>query len=193
MRVWTLVLVALVVVTGAHASPIDVAASANGGVAAQSSTLGWGIWAYAWRANDGNTDGNYNDGSVSSTNDDYHAWWDVTFNNDYLISEIDVFNRTDCCQSRLDPFSVFLYDDAGDVVWESLDNHVDVSIQEISFPVPDIIGRSVMVQLDDTNYLNIAEVEAWGEAPVVPEPATFGLFSMALAGFALGRRFSFQR
>ncbi|MGW8555640.1 galactose-binding domain-containing protein, partial [Streptomyces tubercidicus] len=67
--------------------------------ATQSSTLS-GSSASASLAVDGNTDGKYNDGSVSHTDSNANAWWKVDLGSSQRLTSINVFNRTDsCCSS----------------------------------------------------------------------------------------------
>ena len=169
------------------AGPINVAFSGNGGVASQSSTAFGGT---ADRANDGNTDGAFFNGSVTHTDGEFHAWWEVVFNADYSISQIEIFNRTDCCQDRINPFSVFLYDSSSNVVWSSGGNSIILPATTATFAVPDIEGRRVRVQLDGSNYLHMAEVEVMGEIPApstVPEPASLVLMGLGCTGLLLRR------
>jgi RHS repeat-associated protein len=89
----------------------------------QSSTV---LGATASRANDGNTDGNFADGSVSHTDLQYLPWWYVDLGSSQQITSINVWNRTDCCSSRTSNFNVivsdqpiatrtYLYDAAGNL------------------------------------------------------------------------------
>src|SRR5271157_5685020 len=86
-------------------SAISVADLALGKPATQSSTY---TIASASLAVDGNTDGNYYDGSVSCTNGDANAWWQVDLGASVTINSIVVWNRTDCCGGRLSDYWVFV-------------------------------------------------------------------------------------
>ena len=153
------------------------------GKATQSSDFGHET---AARAIDGNTNGIWGSGSVQSTQSDSgngvgngFAWWQVALDQDYLVSDITVWNRTDCCVDRLRAFTVSLWD-----------NHVQVwsgSFSEGNGPTPNFtffaigkVGDMVRVQLDRQDYLHMAEVEV--VQGVVPEPGTYALM---LAGLAL--------
>ena len=70
----------------------------------QSST-GWG--GLSNRAVDGNTNGNYWSNSVTHTNN-RNPWWEVDLKKDYDISKIVVYNRSDCCQIRLNNAKIHL-------------------------------------------------------------------------------------
>ena len=122
---------------------------------------------------DGNGDGNYMHGSVSSTNRDPNAWWQVDLGESRSISSIRVWNRSDCCPSRLSHYWVFLSDTpfAPSDTPAALRARRDTwSNYQTDFPDPSITidthgarGRYVRVQLDGTDYLSIAEVEVFGE------------------------------
>lgn len=88
---------------------------ALGKTASQSSTAHGGS---AARAVDGNSDGNYNAGSVTHTNSDANPWWQVDLGQNYFVVSVDVWNRTDCCADRLNGAKVQLLDDAGAVLLE---------------------------------------------------------------------------
>ena len=69
----------------------------------------------ASRAVDGNTDGNHLNKSINHTNYDVNAWWQVDLGTPTAIASIALWNRTDCCSSRLTNFFVFVanYDMTG--------------------------------------------------------------------------------
>lgn len=74
------------------------------GVAAQSSTGSGGT---ADRGNDGWINGLWSKGSVTHTDpNDTNSWWEVDLGSAYLLSEVALFNRGDCCWSRLSNFRV---------------------------------------------------------------------------------------
>jgi hypothetical protein len=77
-------------------------------VASQSSTLAGSSTAVAQSAVDGNTDGAFFDGSVTATNLDPNAWWQVDLGGPATVSAIVIWNRTDCCASRLADYWVFV-------------------------------------------------------------------------------------
>lgn len=76
-------------------------------LATQSST---GYSALASRAVDGNTNGNFNNNSVTHTNTENTPWWQVDLGNVKNIDTIKIWNRTDCCTDRLSDFNVFISD-----------------------------------------------------------------------------------
>ncbi len=140
--------------------------------ATQSSTLSGFSTAVASSAVDGNTDGNFFDGSVSHTNDDPNAWWEVDLGYSTSVSSIVIWNRTDCCGSRLSDYWVFVSDTpflSTDTpatlqnrpgTWSS--HQTTQPNPSVSVSIPQAQGRYVRVQLSGTNYLALAEVQVYG-------------------------------
>ena len=185
---------ALAFAASCFAGSVNVALSANGGVASQSSLYSDGglVALVASNCNDGSTGGNISLGEGCHTNSDVNAWWQVTFGADSYITSVEVFNRTDCCFDRINPFSVILYDDSSQVVWSSSGNTIGGSgVGTVS--TPDVLARSLRIQLDRQDFLNLAEVEAFGDSSgdsSVPEPSALILLVLGLAGLAFLRRIS---
>ncbi|MBU1750433.1 MAG: discoidin domain-containing protein, partial [Chloroflexi bacterium] len=129
------------------------------------------------RAVDGNTDGNYYNGSVSHTGRNLYSWWQVDLGSVQWVDAVQIWNRTDCCQSRLSNFYVFVSDVpfpsnnpstlASDPnVW-----HYYVSGQggrPTTVPV-NSHGRYVRVQLTVDQNLHMAEVQVWGHPAEVSQ------------------------
>lgn len=163
------------------AVPVNVATS---GTATQSSTGTWGGFAQAELAIDGNTDGNYWNGSVSHTLADTNAWWEVDLGSMFDIDSIVIWNRTDCCGDRIDPFSVSILDDFNSLVWSTSFTTFTGNPMTIS-PLAGTIGQVVRVQLNQTNYLQLAEVQVFSEVPV---PAPLALLGLGLVAIGWIRR-----
>ncbi len=166
----------------------NVAASANGGVASQSSV--WNAANTPDKGNDGNRNGIYAAGSMMHTNSEFGAWYKIDFATATSISQVNVFNRTESESGRLSPFTVSLSLN-GSVVWSATNQTFAQNISDpnpnvsgMSFSMSNILADSVKVQLDRTNYLHLAELEAY---EVVPEPASF-LALMAGVGVLARRR-----
>lgn len=127
-------------------------------------------------AADGNPNGNFFSGSVTHTNFEAQAWWQVDLGSVSSINQIKIWNRTDCCPERLSNFYVLV----SDALFTSLDltttlNQPGVSNYYIASAAgsPSVVtigrsGRYVRVQLAGTNYLSIAEVEVLGQAGTPP-------------------------
>jgi len=168
--------------TGTYFVTIDPTGTAAGGLnlllenpaanlalnktATQSST-DWS--APASRAVDGNTDGNFSNGSVTHTLVENQAWWHVDLGSVQSISRIDVFNRTDCCSAALTNYYVFV----SDVPFTSTDvtatqNQAGVftyhNTGQAGSPTPVTVnrtGRYIRVQLAGVERLSLAEVQVW--------------------------------
>ena len=146
---------------------------ALGRTATQSSTLPGYLTAGATSAVDGNTDGTFTDGSVTATNQDLNAWWQVDLGASAAISSVTVFNRTDCCGSRLGDFWVFISNTpflATDTPGTLQNRTGTFASHQTSAPNPSATisvganGRYVRVQLSSANYLSLAEVQVFGTA-----------------------------
>jgi hypothetical protein len=119
------------------------------------------------KAADGNTDGNYNNGSLAITKLDKNAWWQIDLGSSIEIESIDVWNRTDCCPERLSDFWVFVSDTPfapGDTPSSLESRQSTWSNHQTTAPSPSSTipvnskGRYVRIQLTGENYLSLAEV-----------------------------------
>jgi hypothetical protein len=154
--------------TGGAAAPTNLA---QGKSANQSSTLPGTPSANV--ALDGNTDGNFFDGSVTATNLDSNAWWQVDLGASASISSVTVFNRTDCCGTRLSDYWVFV----SDTPFQTTDTPATLQNRAATFAshqtsapnpsttiqTPGARGRYVRLQLSGTDYLSLAEVQVFGQ------------------------------
>lgn len=122
----------------------------------------------AGAAVDNNTDGNFSNGSVTHTNLDTNAWWQVDLGASSGIASVNVWNRTDCCSSRLGDFWIFVSDTPfgpADTPATLQNRAGTFSSHQTVAPNPStnvpvgIIGRYVRVQLTGTNYLSLGEVQ----------------------------------
>lgn len=116
-------------------------------------------------ANDGDINGNWGSGSVSLTNaGEINPWWQVDLGSDTDIDLVKVYNRTDtCCKTRLSNFTVFIYDDNGDINFkQTFTSYPDPSV---SIDVGNVVGKIIRVQLNNMggdNYpLALAEVQVY--------------------------------
>ncbi|VVH65590.1 Ferric siderophore transport system, periplasmic binding protein TonB [uncultured Gammaproteobacteria bacterium] len=144
--------------------------------ATQSSTSvahGTGQQAFALKAVDGNTNGSLESGSnhsVSSTNKEQGAWWQVDLGGAKLIQQIRIFNRTDCCKDRLTNYQVSVSNNADftTTTYQQDFHTYPNSRQVIDLRLPRIQGSYVKIQLLGNNYLSLAEVQVLGY-DLVPE------------------------
>ena len=136
--------------------------------------------AFASRAVDGNTEGNYNHGSVTHTNNEDQPYWRVDLGRSCVVQKVVVFNRVDCCGDRLQNYDVFLEDFAfrpiktyfhGSGVLEKIEFGGDALVRGV---------EHVRVQLRGKNPLSLAEVQVFGHCNV---PRT-GFDNVALDKYA---------
>jgi RHS repeat-associated protein len=130
----------------------------------QSSTEWGGV---ASRAVDGNTSGNWNDGSVTHTGTEGAPWWQVDLGSVQQLSDIKVWNRTDCCGSALTNFYVFVSDNP--FTSSNVAGQPGVSTYNVAGQAgtPSVVaanrtGRYVRVQLGVYERLSLAEVQVFG-------------------------------
>ncbi len=160
---------------------------AAGKPVSQSSTESGGL---PERANDGNTNGRFQEHSVSHTQSEPNAWWEVDLGAVYNLSSIRLWNRTDCCGSRLRDFHVLV----SDTPFASQDLNATLGQPGVSdVHVPGTVGtqteinlnrsgRFVRIQLSGQDYLHLAEVEIL-EAVTVGDAITLGNNTTSAAVF----------
>lgn len=152
---------------------------ARGRAAGQSSQFDVGA---AGRAVDGNTDGHWAGNSVSHTQSEANAWWEVDLGRAHDLHAIRLWNRTDCCADRLTNFHVFASDTpmtgrtlaallADITVWRR--SVTTTAPRALRLDALGARGRHVRVQLAGTSFLQLAEVEVHGRpAADTPPPVT---------------------
>ena len=138
--------------------------AARAGTASQSTTDNGGV---ASRAIDGNTDGNWGNGSVTHTGNTPidNEWWEVDLGALTYVDRIQVWFRTDCCQTRNENLRLVIYDSAGpgrQIIWTQnvganpgANKAFDVS--------PAMLGRVVRVEhpAGFSEVLSLAEVQVF--------------------------------
>lgn len=143
---------------------LTVSASGNvalNGTATQSSTAYGGL---ASRAIDGDTDGAWSAGSVTHTENEDNAWWQVDLGADHNIDEIVIYNRTDsCCTERLSNFVVLMWDAEGNRTLRKF--NTTTPDPSVTISLGDFIGKTIKIKSNVTgSSLNLAEVEVFGSA-----------------------------
>ncbi|CAC9435942.1 putative lipoprotein [uncultured Gammaproteobacteria bacterium] len=146
---------------GAYASDYNLAL---GKPATESSTYTGSIPVAAGYAVDGNTDGEFLNSSITHTNYEQGAWWQVDLGSKKNINKIIIYNRTDCCADRLRNYQVSISDKADFSTHAYQQNfHVAPDPKKIiQLGVSGKQGRYVRIQLLDKNYLSLAEVQVMG-------------------------------
>ena len=148
---------------------------ATSGIATQSSNLTFS--GTADRAVDGNTDGDFRNDSVTATNRDLRAWWELDLGYVHDISLINIWNRTDAALERLADFDVFVSVNSFSTT-DLLTTRADPDVHQIHVSgtaerlTPLAIGqpgRYIRVQLNGRDYLSLAEVEVFSptSGPVI--------------------------
>ncbi len=147
---------------------------AQGKAATQSSTYSN---AAATLAVDGKTDGVFANGSVSITGYGTSPWWQVDLGASNSVSSLRIWGRTDCCSSYLSDYWIFV----SDVPFNSADTPATLqaragtwSNHQTSAPNPSSAivaggaqGRYVRIQLTGAGYLELAEVQIFGNPVIV--------------------------
>ncbi len=168
-------------------------AAANGAVATQSSILAAEPGAVAANVTDQNRNGIWNDNGYLTLNHTEHEampWVRIMFAGALPIDVVNIWNRVDNgLGDRLSPFSVRLFN-GGTEVWSQtgltfVDNidDGDVRTAGMGFYPMNVVADMIEVQLDGTNFLNLAEVEAYSP---VPEPGI--MIAVGAGAAALLRR-----
>ena len=141
----------------------------------------------AFKAVDGNTDGTWNSGSVTSTacgvdatnecRGSTNPWWQVDLGGEFIVERLQIWNRTDCCSDRLDNYRIWVKGNIGN--WEEYDTRLGA--QRFSQQNPLTINgrksaRFVRIQIESpAAILSLAEVMVFG-APLKPvAPQTQGM------------------
>ncbi len=134
----------------------------------QSSTFSTsGVSGDAYKAVDGNTNGNFWGGSVAACTNSYQPYWQVDLGTSYNIEQIKIWNRTEG-NDRLNDFYVMISDNP-------FSNNLNTAINSSSWSqftsgqagTPSNFnlnssGRYVRIQANGNSYLTIAEVQVYG-------------------------------
>ncbi len=125
----------------------------------------------AANAIDGDMAGEIGSGAMARTDEEEDPYWEVDLRHSAEITSVRVWNRTDCCESELENFSVFIskepFTSSGfadtmaqsDVVEFSVSSRVD-RLLEIDIGET---GRYVRIQREGTHRLTLAEVQVFGQ------------------------------
>ena len=120
------------------------------GVATQSSE-GWG--GTAARAVDGEINQQYSGNSCTHTTNSGHPWWKLTLATPKQIGKVEVWNRADCCSSRLNGVQV--------KVDSQLCGTLDAStgMQTVHCNKR---GSVMEIKMPRSDYLSLCEVKVYG-------------------------------
>ena len=131
--------------------------------ASQSSTAYGGD---ANRALDGNTNNTYSQNSITHTNFENKAWWQVDLGRSEQVGFVRLFNRGDGeLAKRLSNFDVILYNDKGEEVSKQYIKQLTSNQLDVQFNGQ--LGRYIRIQLrHEHQALSLAEVEVFRHTPV---------------------------
>lgn len=131
--------------------------------ASQSSTAYGGD---ANRALDGNTNNTYSQNSITHTNFENKAWWQVDLDRSEQVGIVRLFNRGDGeLSKRLSNFDVILYNEKGEEVSKQYIKQLTSNQLDVQFNGQ--LGRFIRIQLrHEHQALSLAEVEVFRHTPV---------------------------
>ena len=148
----------------------------NGSLAAGKAALQSSLYegGRAFLAVDGNNDRSWSAGSVTHTLREVNPWWEVDLGETAKIDAIQIYNRADGLESRLNNYHVFVSRDAfGSRSYNDIANDPTVQKTFISGASGSLeqifdagIGRYIRIQLSGEGILSLAEVEVYGVAGV---------------------------
>ncbi|MCK5905794.1 MAG: discoidin domain-containing protein, partial [Gammaproteobacteria bacterium] len=123
---------------------------------------------------------------VTHTLKDQNSWWQVDLGQIYDLAEIDIWNRTNCCTSRLSDYYIFV-SNTPFTTTNLQATRLQPGVTELFHSGPagrqnisllNRSGRYVRIQLSTSQYLSLAEVEVFGKPPQIIHE------NVALNGFA---------
>jgi hypothetical protein len=121
---------------------------------------------------DGNTNGNYGARSVTHTKGtgEMYPRWEIDLEANYRISEIKIWNRTDCCSERLNNLLIMVSDVKNNQTYNFGPYPSAGNMNPFILPV-NVTGSHVTVMIDEENaILSLAEVEIFGVPERQPPP-----------------------
>ena len=149
-------------------------------VTRQSSKYGYGDPGRAVDADLSTSRGPWTNGSITHTQKEKEAWWEVDLGDTYTLSEVRYTGRTDCCRDRLKNTYVMVSEKpfSSNRLNESLNQSGVWNSFQADFPNPthkvstgEISGRYVRIQLKGTDFLSLADVKVMGCPVVVSAPS----------------------
>jgi hypothetical protein len=140
----------------------------------QSSTLNaGGIEGTASKGVDGNTNGIFftdqlSESSVAATQNAFQPWWEVNLEDNYLIENINFYNRTDGNDRTRDCYVLisnnpFTSDNLDIARAEATYEYYISGLVGLPSEIfPNVEGQYIRIQMEGSGYLLIAELEAFG-------------------------------
>lgn len=140
----------------------------------------WSGFVDASNAIDGNRDGNLERGSCSHTETENSPWWRVDLLDSYIITQVIIFNREDCCPESINGVEVRIGNSLRDHGTANPLVHTVLTVASGSAYAINLTnrveGRHVTIVSPGLNkYLTLCEVEVYGyRAPTVENVAVYG-------------------
>jgi len=127
------------------------------GSAVQSSTASGGD---AARAIDGDTNGVFDEGSVTQTGKGRNPWWGIELEEESEINEIVLFKRADSSSlSSLTNFKVSVYDQKNKLTFSK--TFLRINDASLAIDVGGAKGSKIKIQLNGIGAISLAEVEVY--------------------------------
>ena len=107
-----------------------------------------------------------------AANSGLDVWWNLELDQDYIISQVIIFNRSDDSTSaRIKGFVLTVLDKDGNDVFTHTDPgtyaNADTPLSFVIDVNPNTVGKQVRIELPTGEYLQLQEVMVFG-VPVVP-------------------------
>ena len=137
---------------------------------------------------DGDSNGNWNPNTFWHSVDNNHDWWYVDLAQQWSVSSMTFYNRTDCCSYRINNGLFELWTSTPFASGNTAVFSASLNSSTIqSFIVPDVTARYASVRAGDCGapdcVLNFPEVEVNAVAVTAsPEPASAALLVTGLLG-----------
>ena len=103
-----------------------------------------------------------NSGSMFHTNIENNPWWQVDLQSSFALSSIVLHNRFESNGDRARTIQVLISQDGN--AWTTIYRHNGTVFKDLTVDAGGKIARYVRVQLAETNYLHLLEVEVFGSA-----------------------------
>jgi len=115
------------------------------------------------RAVDGNHNSKWGSNSITHTRTQHNPWWSVDFKKLVTVYRVKVWNRLDCCSSRLSGAQVYVVNGGQKHLIGTMPNMNGKGWYEVK--TSGTVGTKVLIQIPGSNkILSLAEVEVWGRA-----------------------------
>ncbi|XP_007569935.1 fucolectin-1-like [Poecilia formosa] len=127
----------------------------------------WGGFGAASNAIDGNRNSAFQDGSCSHTERQSNPWWRVDLLDSYVVTQVIVTNRGDCCEERINGAEIHI---GNSLQGNGIENQLAATISSIpsgaskAINIPNRVeGRYVTIVIPGSEkYLTLCEVEIYG-------------------------------